>query len=180
MIIRIVGNTAVLLAVCCLAVWTLDRIQKSPEGVAAGGVQAVGAPSARPGQAQLADTGDGYELVIPAGGNGHYFVDGAVNGVQLQFLVDTGASTVVLSEADAQRAGVNIYTLDYDRAFQTANGVIHTASVTLDRVSIADLELEDVSATISRAPMSISLLGMSFLSRLNGYEVRNDDLILHW
>ena len=80
----------------------------------------------------------------------------------------------------ADLKGVNIYTLEYDRAFNTANGVIHTASVTLDRVSIDDLELEDVSATISRAPMSISLLGMSFLNRLNGYEVRNDDLILRW
>ncbi len=120
------------------------------------------------------------ELVLRKSPNGHFLVSAYVNGVETRFLVDTGASDVALTAEDAERIGLNTRGLHYTRAYQTANGVIRAAPVTLRDVRIAQLRVRDVQATITEAPMGISLLGMSFLGELAGYEVRGDRLILRW
>ena len=81
---------------------------------------------------------------------------------------------------DAKRIGINTGALRFTREYQTANGLIRAAPVTLRDVSISQLRVRNVEATVSEAPMGISLLGMSFLGELSGYEVRGDRLILRW
>lgn len=122
----------------------------------------------------------GYEIVVPATSGGHFLVEAEIDGVAIEFLVDTGSSMVVLSEDDAELLGLRADELDFTERYQTANGIIEGAPVVLDRMRIGDLELEDVRSTVIRAPLDRSLLGMTFLSRLEGYEVERDRLILRW
>ena len=126
------------------------------------------------------ETGDGYELVVTNRRGGHFLVDAVVNGVAIEFLVDTGASTVILTPADARRLGFEPAYLEFTERFQTANGVIEGAPVTLQEVRIGELELDDVASTVVRSQISKSLLGMTFLSRLDSYEVVENRLILRW
>ena len=125
-------------------------------------------------------TGGGYELVVSKRRGGQFVVNAVVDGVTIDFLVDTGASTVVLAPADARRLGFEPDDLDFTERFQTANGVIEGAPVTLREVRMGELELDDVDATVVRSRMSKSLLGMTFLSRLDSYEVVENRLILRW
>ena len=120
------------------------------------------------------------EIHIAAHESGHYLVDATVNGIDLAFLVDTGASWLTLSKADAERIGIETAWLDYDVRIQTANGIVHAAHIELPEMRIGDMELRDVAAIVNNSPMGFSLLGMSFLERLDGYEVRDETLILRW
>jgi len=110
--------------------------------------------------------------------SGHFVVEATVDGVDVRFLVDTGASDVVLSPADAERLGFDLKKLDYTRRFETANGMVVGAPVRLGRVAIGPVAVADVRATVNGAPMQNSLLGMSFLGRLSGYQVSRDTLVL--
>jgi aspartyl protease family protein len=104
-------------------------------------------------------------VVLSADGRGHFFAEGAVNGLPVRFLVDTGASMVVLSAADALRLGI-----DYRRAprtnVQTAGGPIVAYLVTLDRVKVGAIELVSIDGLVTEQPGSPPLLGMSFLNRV--------------
>jgi len=120
------------------------------------------------------------ELVIAADRSGHFILQANINGADVAFMVDTGATSVALSRADAERIGLPDARLDFSQRVQTANGVARVAPVTLDSVNIGQLNMRDVKAVVIDQPMSMSLLGMSFLSRLNGYEVRDRRLVLRW
>ena len=112
--------------------------------------------------------------------DGHFYVDADVNGARIRFLVDTGATYVALSPDDARSAGLRVFDSDYTGQSSTANGVTRVAPVTLREVELDQLRLFDVRAVVLEKPMPVSLLGMSFLSRLQGYETRNDELVLRW
>ena len=120
------------------------------------------------------------EMIFRASRDGHFYIDADVNGRAITFMVDTGASFVTLSRDDALRVGINPRALDYRYRSNTANGVVGAAPVKLRDVRIGDLRVADVGAAVLEGNLHISLLGMSFLSRLNGYEVRNGKLILRW
>lgn len=126
----------------------------------------------------------GGAVSIRVGNNGHYVVEAVVSagrrdaGVPVRFLVDTGASDVVLSPRDAARLGFDANALAYTRAYRTANGMVMGAPVRLDRITIGPLTIGDVRASVNGAAMRISLLGMSFLNRLSGYDVSRDTMIL--
>jgi len=113
-----------------------------------------------------------------AGEDGHFHVIGEANGVTTDFLVDTGASDIVLTPTDARRLGINLGALDFSRRFQTANGVGRGAPFTLARLSVGSIVLTDVPVSINETDMSESLLGMSFLKRLASFEVVGRKLIL--
>ena len=104
-------------------------------------------------------------VVLPADGRGHFFADGQVNGIPVRFLVDTGASMVVLSAADAKRLGI-----DYRQApktgVQTAAGTIAAYLVTLDRVKVGTIELVSIDGLVTEQGGAVPLLGMSFLNRV--------------
>jgi aspartyl protease family protein len=111
--------------------------------------------------------------------NGHFVARGAVNGVSLSLLVDTGASTVVLRPADAERAGVDTKSLSFTAPVSTANGTTYAAPVRLKAISVGPLEIRDVEALVAQpGALSENLLGMSFLKRLRSYEFSGDFLTL--
>lgn len=109
---------------------------------------------------------------------GHFHAEALVNGTHVRFLIDTGASDVALSMEDARRIGIDLSSLQYTIAYQTANGVIHAARVTLDKVEVGDITLRNVTASVSQGGLDMSLLGMSFLGRLDAVEVRGERLVL--
>ena len=121
---------------------------------------------------------DDGSISFRAGQDGHFHIEALVDNVRVRFLVDTGASQVVLSPSDAARLGLDRDRLDFTQMAETANGMVRAAPVTLREVLIGKLRLADVRASVNAADMSESLLGMSFLSRLGGYEVSGDRLTL--
>lgn len=117
---------------------------------------------------------------IAAGGDGHFVLTAQVEGVPIPFLVDSGATMVVLSPDAARRIGLARGRLRYDQRVQTANGPARVAPVRLREVRIGQLAQRDVEASVIETPMQLSLLGMSFLSRLDRWEVRDGRLSLYW
>jgi aspartyl protease family protein len=138
-------------------------------------------PTARPEPAaRLAETGPAVNaLVYPANERGHFIVDAAVNGTSVRLLVDTGASLVTLTPADARAAGISPGELVFNHRVSTANGFARMAPVTLREIRIGQLSIYDVPAAVLEN-LNISLLGMSFLSRLQGYEMRDGKLTINW
>jgi len=120
------------------------------------------------------------EQIIDAGPHGHFLVEAVVNGVPVDFLIDTGASHVVLSLEDARRLGFTSDHLRFTQKFQSANGTVRAAPVALRELRIGQLRLFDLEASVNGGPLPISLLGMSFLQRLSSYEVARGRLILRW
>ncbi len=120
----------------------------------------------------------GGEMLYRRSADGHFYIDATVNGQPVRFLVDTGASEIVLSPADAARAGFAQGDLLFNRQYQTANGIGWGAPVRLRSIEAGAIRFRGVAASVNEAPMSESLLGMSFLDRLSGFEVRGDSLIL--
>ncbi len=127
-----------------------------------------------PGRGTVADG----VISFRAAQGGHFMVEALVEGVPVRMMVDTGASTVVLSPADAKRLGIDLDALSFDTVFETANGIVRGAPVRLRRMVLGPIAMTDVRASVNGAPMRQSLLGMSFLSRLSGYEVTGDRLTL--
>jgi aspartyl protease family protein len=102
-----------------------------------------------------------------ADSRGHFIVNGLVNDITLRFIVDTGASMIALSKEDAARAGVN-HMEGTRRRVQTANGTMPVYQVKLASVRVGDITLTDVDAVViaEEGKLPISLLGMSFLNRM--------------
>lgn len=117
-------------------------------------------------------------VVIRKTSGGHFITQGTINGQTVTFLVDTGASDVVLSPSDAARIGLDPKTMKFTQVYNTANGKVFGAPVRLDSLTIGPLTLRDVRASVNSANMNRSLLGMSFLERLSGYEVQGNSLYL--
>ncbi len=120
----------------------------------------------------------GDTVVIRAGDHGHFVVEAEVDGTAIKFLVDTGASDVVLTPRDAAKLGFDLSKLSFSRIYRTANGKVSGAPVRLGRISIGPVVIENVGASVNGAEMKRSLLGMSFLNRLGGYEVSREALTL--
>lgn len=125
-----------------------------------------------------APTANGEAISVRVSQDGHFRLEARVNGVAMRFLVDTGASDIVLSPADARRVGLDPETLAYTRSFSTANGTGTGAPVKLKIIEIAALRFRNVGASVNGAAMEESLLGMSFLDRFGAWEVRNGTLSL--
>lgn len=111
--------------------------------------------------------------------DGHFWAQGNVDGKAVRFLVDTGATAVSLSMADAQRLGIDTTRLTYDYNVITADGRTRAAAVKLASVSIAGARIRDVDALVIEKGLENSLLGMSYLGRLSRFEATQTSLILH-
>lgn len=116
--------------------------------------------------------GSSQSATLTADARGHFFTTATVNGISLRFLVDTGASVVTLSAADARRAGVP-YRNASKGLLQTANGVVSAYRVKLDTVSLGRITLHNVDGVVVDSDMmgGVALLGLSFLNRT---EMRRD------
>lgn len=120
------------------------------------------------------------ELVLRAGANGHFTVNAMVNGTSISFLIDTGASSIYLTPADAARLGWTPSRLTFSERYESAAGEVAAAPVTLRSLRIGQLELYDLPASVGEQPATMSLLGMTFLKQFDSYQVRGDRLILTW
>jgi aspartyl protease family protein len=137
-------------------------------------VAPIVAPDAAAGTPARADT-----VVVPGDRGGHFTVNASIGGRSLAFLVDTGASTVVLTRRDADRLGLHPAPSDYKIKIATANGMVMAADVRLAAVTVGALTVQDVSAVVMpEGALSQNLLGMSFLSRLKRFEFRTGQLVL--
>ncbi|MGR3759127.1 retropepsin-like aspartic protease family protein [Roseobacteraceae bacterium NS-SX3] len=129
----------------------------------------------RPQQTVITEAG---RVEVPRAPDGHYYLTVEVNGAPVEFLVDTGASQVVLNAQDAQRAGIDTGSLAYLGRAQTANGEVRTASVWVDHMSLGGIRDEDVRIWVNEGELQKSLLGMGYLQRWRGIEIRDSKLIL--
>ena len=121
----------------------------------------------------------GRTVVIARGAGGGFSVGAHVNGARVAMVLDTGASAVVLTQEAAKAAGLPLEVLNYSVNVDTANGRARAAPVTLDRLSIGDITERSVPALVAQGgQLRTSLLGMSFLNRLESWEVRGDKLML--
>lgn len=121
-----------------------------------------------------AGAGGGRSIVLSVGPGGHFMASGAINGRNVRFMVDTGATTVALGAAEADRIG-----LDYRNAqrarMQTAGGAVTGHVLTLSAVTVGEVTLANVQAVVMPAPMPFVLLGNSFLSR---FQMRRDNDVM--
>ena len=128
-----------------------------------------------PTQGTMEDNGT---IHFGAGPDGHFRIQAIVNGARVTFLVDTGATDVVLAPDDARRVGLDPATLNFTQLAQTANGTVRGAPVTLQSLIVGPIDITGMPATVNGAEMSDSLLGMAFLNRLGGWRVENGVLTL--
>ena len=116
---------------------------------------------------------------LKAGQNGHFIVKAEINGRNVKVMVDTGASAVALSYEDAKDIGLHPSNLDYNVPVSTANGMVKAAGVSLDKVEIDGVRVSDVQGLVMpEGVMRGSLLGMSFLSKLQSFKVEDGVLYL--
>jgi len=128
-----------------------------------------------PTQGDMQDDGT---IAFSPGPDGHYRIQALVNGARVTFMVDTGATDVVLAPSDARRIGLDPANLNFTQFAETANGTVRGASVRLHSLIVGPIDLRDMPATVNGADMSDSLLGMAFLNRLSGWRVENGTLTL--
>ena len=116
---------------------------------------------------------------VPRAQGGEFAVQAKINGVAAPMVVDTGATSVVLTWETAKAIGLPLEGLEYDVDVETAGGHTKAARLTLDRLAIGKLVERSVPALVApRGKMKTNLLGMSFLDRLESWEVRNEHLVL--
>jgi len=122
----------------------------------------------------------GLDVEVVRGHNGDFAVTAHINGVRTPMMLDTGATSVVLTQQTAKAAGLPLEVLTYTVNIDTANGRTRAAPVTLDRLAVGGLTERAVPALVAQpGQLKNNLLGMSFLNRLQSWEVRGNRLRLH-
>ncbi len=120
----------------------------------------------------------GALVEVPRGPDGHYRVTLELDGTPVRFIVDTGASDMVLSHEDAARVGVDLDEVIYTGRAMTANGEVRTGRIRLDEVRLGDIVDEGVRASVTEGRMPGSLLGMSYLDRFARISIEGGRLVL--
>lgn len=134
---------------------------------------------ARTVQQSGTDGNGGRVVAITANQGGQFEVETLVNGSSVRMLADTGASTIVLTDSDARRAGINPKSLNFTIEVSTANGTTFAAHVKLADVVVGGIALRNVDALVSQPDvLRISLLGMTYLKRIGSFEISGSQMIL--
>ncbi len=128
-----------------------------------------------PGTAQSVSDGT---IALRRSDDGHFYARLQINGTEIRFMVDTGATNLVLSQKDARRIGLNMENLNYVLPTDTANGRVYGAGVVLDQVELGGFVDRDVRAMVNGGRMSDSLLGMTYLDRYRSFSVKGDRMLL--
>jgi aspartyl protease family protein len=111
--------------------------------------------------------------------NGHFEVRGSVDGAPVEFLVDTGATSTVLTAADARRAGLDPDGLSFSIPVATANGTARAAAARAEELMVGSIVRRNVTVMVAPdGSLQQSLLGMNFISTLSGFDMRGDRLVL--
>lgn len=128
-----------------------------------------------PSSAQITKSG---KITINISKDGHFYLKSKINNKPVLFMIDTGASDIVLNLKDAKNAGINFSELIFNKRYQTANGAIYGASTTLNKIEISGVKFYNIKASVNQADLGVSLLGMSFLRKFKKYEFYQDKLVL--
>lgn len=127
----------------------------------------------------LTVSGSGDTVMLDKLGNGHFEARATINGKTIRVMVDTGATSTVLTAADARAAGYDPQALRYSVTVSTANGIAHAARVETAEIAIGSIRRRNLDVLVAEdRSLEQSLLGMNFLGTLSGYEVRGDRMIL--
>ena len=118
------------------------------------------------------------EASITKAHDGHYWAEADVDGHEIRFLVDTGATAVALTAEDARRLGIEPASLSYTYTVQTANGPARAAPVKLSSIAIGGARVDHVDAFVIDKGLETSLLGMTYLGRLSKFEATQSALVL--
>ncbi len=138
----------------------------------------VAAPPHRPALERREPSG-ANSVIVARDPFGRFRADGRIDGRELQFTVDTGASIVALTAGDAAQIGIHPAASEYTMLISTANGTVHAAPTTLDMVEVGDIMVHDVAAVVMPdGALSDNLLGLSFLSRLRHFEYSEGKMVL--
>lgn len=121
---------------------------------------------------------DAGQIIVPRARDGHYYLTAQINDAPIRFVVDTGATEMVLTQDDAARAGLEPEALAYLGRANTANGEVRTAFVRLDNVTLGEVTDRGVPAVVNQGKMAQSLLGMGYLQRWGRIEIAGGELIL--
>lgn len=121
---------------------------------------------------------DGGVVEVPRAFDGHYYLTLDIDGRDVDFVVDTGATDIVLSRDDAERLGFDTGALAYTGLAGTANGMVRTARVALPSVTLAGVTDRNVPAVVNEGEMSGSLLGMRYLQSFSRLEISDGRLLL--
>ncbi|WP_108816091.1 retropepsin-like aspartic protease family protein [Loktanella sp. Alg231-35] len=122
---------------------------------------------------------DATTVQVPRGPDGHYYLTLQINNTPVDFVVDTGASQIVLSQQDAKRIGIDPAGLRYSGSANTANGVVRTAPVVLDQTVLGEMVERGLPAVVNGGAMDASLLGMTYLGLFDRIEISNGMLVLN-
>jgi len=120
----------------------------------------------------------GDKIALTRAPDGHFYATLAINGLDILFLVDTGATDVVLTQDDAKLVGIDPTRLRYFGTANTANGPVRTARIKLGTVTFADQTDRQVEAWVNDGEMHVSLLGMAYLSRYSSIEITGNSMYL--
>ena len=137
------------------------------------------AGAVRPAYEPRQPTTSGRSLTLDSDRQGHFKVEARIDGRHIDFMVDTGASLVIMRESDAARIGIRPVPRDYTATVSTANGKIKAAPFKLDRIEVGSITVYDVPALVlPDDALWQNLLGTSFLSRLKRYEYADGRMVL--
>lgn len=125
------------------------------------------------------DTGEN-SLEIQKSSDKHFYITLKLNGKNVLFLIDTGATTTSLTLRDTKRLGIDVSKLKFNQMVNTANGITYNASVEIKNVQLNEYDIGSMWVLVSKDLDGNSLLGMNFLNKLKGYEVKRDKMILYY
>jgi aspartyl protease family protein len=120
------------------------------------------------------------KLAIKAANDGHFYINILVNGKKIRFMVDTGASDIVLNYSDAQKLGINFKEISSFRRYQTANGFVVNGMINIEEMQLENIKFNNIQVAVSSKDIGNSLLGMSFLSQFEKYEFYQNNLVLSY
>lgn len=127
----------------------------------------------------ITDSSGRVTVMLEKRTHGHFQTEGAVNGTPVDFLVDTGATTTVLTAEDAARAGYDVAALAFSLPVATANGVARAASIRDVDIAVGGIQRKGLTVLVAKpGSLGQSLLGMNFIATLSGFDMRGDRLIL--
>ena len=121
--------------------------------------------------------GEAGELIVPRSPDGHYYLTLTINGTDISFVADTGATNMVLSPDDAAAVGIEVQDLNFMHSAETANGTVDIARTRLDSVILGPFADRDVTAWVNGAAMEGSLLGMDYLGMFE-IQISGDKMVL--
>ena len=181
MLVKLLTNTVLIASVAIGGVLYLDKQEKSREAA-----KIVAEAEAAQAQKNTIKTKPKIRksasvVSIPKDArSGQYHYKGRVNSGYVDFLVDTGASAIALTPADARKAGIRESDLRYDVPISTAGGRNYAARVNLDQVALGGIILRDVEALVVKEGLDVSLLGMTWLGQLQEVKATPNALLLRY